>query len=129
MYYFASLLRRGQECAAREPRTIVADNLAWEASGQPALAADKARPELSEALTLRRGTSAKQPEVGHLVLARAVGDAALEEAARAIAARADVEPGLRLATLFEPDGAEEKGRLVLFVSLGTGARPAAGTAP
>ena len=96
--------------------------------GAPALAAVKARPELAEALALRRTASARQPEIGHLVLARAVGDAALEKAARLVTARPDVEPELRLATLFDPDGAEAKGRLALFASLGGSAGSVGGAA-
>jgi hypothetical protein len=103
--------------ASRDPR------------GGPAVAAVKARPELAEALALRRAASARQPEVGHLVLARAVGDAALENAARQVAARTDVEPELRLATLFDPDGAEAKGRLALFTSLGGSLRQVGGAVP
>ena len=86
--------------------------------GGPALAAVKARPELAEALALRRVAAARQPEVGHLLLARAVGDAALESLAHGVAARPEVEPELRLAAVFDPEGAEAKGRLALFDSLG-----------
>lgn len=85
--------------------------------GGPALAAVRSRPELTEALALRSARSAQRPEVGHLVLARALGDTALERSAEAVAARATVRPELKLALLFEPDGVEERGRLQLFDGL------------
>ena len=102
--------------ASRDPR------------GGPAVAAVRARPELAEALALRASVAASRPEIGHLVLARALGDTAAASAASAVAARPEVGPELRLAALFEPDGAEERGRLELFESLRGPGGPAVATA-
>jgi hypothetical protein len=123
-----ALLLLGAEQASRsEPswkaiwkRARRESSLAWlifetaqDPKGAPAIAVLKARPEVAECLSLKAAISPRRPEVGYIVLARALGDARLEAASRGLFSRAAVVPSVQIALALEPDGAEEKGRLAL----------------
>ena len=86
--------------------------------GEAALAALRARPELGEAAKLLKARSVKRPGMSDVVLARAAGDAELEQLAAAVFKRVDVGATLAIVATLNPGMPAEKAELDFFTSGG-----------
>jgi hypothetical protein len=86
------------------------------------LAALRKQPELGEAARLIKPALALVPTISDWVLARAAGDAEMEQAAAKVFERVDLEHALKLDVALYGGQAREKAELELFLSKGAAPR-------
>ena len=85
---------------------------------EAALAALRKHPEVAEAARLRKASGVKRPGLGDVVMARAAGDAELEQLAAPAFKRVDLGARLAIDATLYPGLPAEKAELDFFTSGG-----------